>query len=64
MFLDGDTVGSPARCIDISILNDNIVEANETFDVVLSSNGILQIMGATSIPVTIYEDPTDCKPLT
>ena len=63
MFLPGDTVGSPARCINISILNDDIVEATETFDVVLSSDSILQVTGATSVPITIYEDPIDCEPL-
>lgn len=61
MFLPEDTVGSPARCINISILNDDIVEATETFDVVVSSNSILQINGTMSIPVTINEDPADCK---
>ena len=63
MFLPGDTVGSPARCIIISILNDDIVEATEMFNVAISSNSILQITGATSIPVTINEDPTDCEPI-
>ena len=63
VFLPGDTVGSPARCVNISILNDDIVEETETFDVVISSNGILQITGATSVPVTIHEDPTDCESL-
>jgi hypothetical protein len=29
----------------------------------VSSNSILQITGATSVPVTINEDPTDCEPL-
>jgi hypothetical protein len=63
VFLPGDTVGSPARCVNISILNDEIVEATEMFDVVFSSDSILQIIGATSVPVTINEDPTDCEPL-
>ena len=62
VFLPGDTVGSPPRCVNISILNDDAVEANETFDVVVSSNSILQVTGATSVPVTINEDPTDCEP--
>ena len=61
MFLPGDTVGSPARCVNISILNDDIVEATETFNVVVSSSSILQVNGTTSIPVTINEDPTDCE---
>ena len=62
MFQPGDTVGSPPRCVNISILNDDAVEANETFDVVVSSNSILQVTGATSVPVTINEDPADCEP--
>ena len=62
VFLPGDTVGSPPRCVNISILNDDAVEANETFDVVVSSNSILQITGETSVPVTINDDPTDCEP--
>jgi hypothetical protein len=61
VFLSGDTVGSPARCVNISIMNDDVVEATEMFDVVVSSNSILQITGATSVPVTINEDTTDCK---
>ena len=63
MFLPGETIGSPARCVNISILNDDIVEAIEMFDVVISSNSILQVTGATSVPITINEDPTDCEPL-
>ena len=61
MFVPGDTIGSPARCISIFILDDDFVEANEMFEVVVSSNSILEITGATSVPVTINEDPTDCK---
>ena len=60
-FLRGESVGSAARCVNISILDDDVVEANETFDVVLSSSSLLQITGGTSIPVTIYEDPNDCE---
>ena len=60
-FIHGESVGSAARCINISILNDDVVEANETFDVVLSSSSLLQITGVTSTPVTVYEDPTDCE---
>lgn len=60
-FLRGESIKSAARCVNISILNDDVVEANETFDVVLSSSSLLQITGATSIPVTVYEDPTDCE---
>lgn len=60
-FLPGDSVGSPARCVNISILNDDTVEANETFTVVLSSSSILQVTGATSVAVTIYDDPHDCE---
>ena len=63
MFLPGDTVGSPPRCVNISILDDDIVEATETFNVIVSSNSILQITGATSVSVTINEDPTDCESL-
>jgi hypothetical protein len=64
VFLPGDAIGSPARCVNISIMDDVVVEATETFDVVVSSNSILQITGATeSVPVTINEDPTDCEPL-
>ena len=59
MFQPGDTVGSPPRCVNLSILNDDAVEANETFDIVVSSNSILQVTVATSVPVTINEDPAD-----
>lgn len=66
-FLRGESaqsVKSAARCVNIAILNDNVVEGNETFDVVISSSSLLQITGETSIPVTVYEDPTDCESVT
>ena len=61
-FLPGETVGSSDHCANISIINDEAVEAEETFTVVLFSSSIIQIYGRTSIDITIYEDMSDCKP--
>ena len=60
-FLSGETIGNSLHCADITILNDEAVEADETFTVVLSSSTIIQIVGTTSINITIYEDISDCK---
>ena len=60
-FLSGETIGSSHHCANITILNDQAVEADETFTVFLFSNSIIQIVGRTSINVTIYEDVSDCK---
>ena len=61
-FLPGETVGSSNHCVNISIINDETVEADETFTVVLFSSSIIQIFGRTSIDITIHEDMSDCKP--
>lgn len=64
-FFPGDTIGSPPRCVSIAILDDEIVEAEETFAVVLSSNSEIQIINnVMSTHVTIYEDSSDCESLT
>ena len=58
-FLPGETVGSSPACVRITILNDDIVENEEMFSVILSSSSIIQPINITSINVTIYEDSSD-----
>ena len=60
-FLPGDTIGSPPRCIDINILDDDVVENEEEFTVTLTSSTVIQAINVTSINVTIYEDTSDGK---
>ena len=60
-FLPGDTIGSPPRCVDINILDDDIVENEEEFTVTLTSSTVIQAVNVTSINVTIYEDTSDGK---
>ena len=60
-FEPGETIGSPPKCITINILDDDIVEAVEEFSVTISSGSVIQALNVTSINVTIYEDPLDCK---
>lgn len=62
-FTPGDTIGSSPRCVTITILDDEVVEANEVFAVVLSSSSVIQTFGIISANVTIYEDLSDCEPL-
>ena len=59
MFLPGDTIGSPPRCVDINIIDDDIVENEEEFTVSISSGSVIQAINVTSINVTIYEDTSD-----
>ena len=58
-FLPGDTIGSPPRCVEINILDDDIVENEEEFTVTVSSGSVIQAINVTSINVTIYEDTSD-----
>ena len=60
IFLPGDTTGSQ-HCVNITILDDEIVEDNEEFKVVLSSTSDIQIFGITSTNVTIVKDTSDSK---
>ena len=64
ILMPGDTVGS-AHCVNITILDDDILEDNEAFSVTLSStlssDMYIQVFGITSANVTIHEDTLDCK---
>ena len=59
--------GDSQQCFYITILNDNILECNETFDVVIMAvtddENVVNVT-AQVITVTIEEDPNDCKPIT
>ena len=54
-FFPGETVGA-FECVSINIINDNIVEDDETFAVSLTSTGMLQAVGNTTANVTIFQD--------
>ena len=56
--------GDNQQCFFIPILNDDILECNETFDVLLNpiaeDEDIVNITNRV-FTVTIEEDPNDCK---
>ena len=63
-FVSGQNAsGDNQQCFFIPILNDEILECNETFDVLISpildDENIVNIT-AQLITVTIEEDPNDC----
>lgn len=53
----------PTQCLDLVILNDNILEYNETFMVQLASrsNEVEITAAGEQAEVVIREDNTDCK---
>ena len=56
---DAGTVSGAEQCYTITIVDDNILENNETFSVTLSSNEpAFSLVQAT---VTINHDPADCE---
>ena len=58
-FLPGDTIDSPPRCVEINILDDDVVENEEEFTVSISSFSVIQAIDVISTNVTIYEDISD-----
>ena len=52
------------QCVFIPLIDDTVLEGNETFDVLINSTAededIVNITGQV-ITVTIEEDPNDCK---
>ena len=56
--------GDNEQCFFVPILNDDLLECNETFDVVLvplsDDDNVVNITDAI-FTVTIEEDPNDCK---
>ena len=61
-----NTTGDNQECVLVTLLNDNILEGNETFDILITSTAededLLNITDPV-ITVTIEEDNTDCEPL-
>ena len=55
--------GDNQQCFSVPILNDDLLECNETFDIVLSPiaeyDDVVNVTGQV-ITVTIEEDPSDC----
>ena len=58
-FVPGDTIGSLPHCVEINILDDDIVENEEDFTISIFSGSVIQAINVTSINVTIYEDSSD-----
>ena len=64
-FVSGqNSTGDNEQCFNIILLDDNILEGNETFDILIrpspEDEDIVNITGGI-ITVTIEEDPTDSK---
>ena len=38
MYGPGDVPGTTMRCVDVTIINEDVVENNETFNIMLSSS--------------------------
>ena len=60
-FTSGQTTGD-TQCIDIQVLDDSILESDETFTLQLAADDISVVtisVGTDSSVVTIREDPTD-----
>lgn len=60
-FVPGESLEFLQKCVTIRILDDDAVEDVEEFSVIVSSSGVIQAVNGTSVNVTIYEDPLDCK---
>ena len=56
--------GDNQQCFSVTILNDDLLECNETFDIIISAvsedEDVVNVTGQV-ITVTIEEDPNDCK---
>ena len=62
-FLPGDFSGVH-RCTNLTLLDDNIVEYNEVFEIILKENSTrLEVNHErNTTEITILEDEDDCKP--
>ena len=61
-FFPGETVGA-FGCVHIPVMDDSIVEEDETFTVTLTSAGVIQAIGETTATVTIFEDSDSKSPV-
>jgi hypothetical protein len=61
-FFPGETVGA-FECVHIPVIDDSIVEEDETFTVTLTSAGVLQAIGNTTTNVTIFQDSDSKSPV-
>ena len=63
-FVSGQSASNmPTQCANLTVLDDNILENDETFSVGLSSmtNQVYITYGREQAEVIIREDDTDCK---
>jgi hypothetical protein len=56
---DAGTLSGTEQCYTVVIMDDNILENNETFSVTLSSNE--PAFSRVQATVTINHDPADCE---
>ena len=61
-FYPNETVGA-FGCVHIPVIDDSIVEEDETFTVTLTSAGVIQAIGDTMTTVTIFEDSDSKSPV-
>ena len=64
LFISGDTSIGNSTCTEIQIINDSILESDETFTIMLIAvdSNVTVITSTSSVAmVTIVEDNTDCK---
>ena len=61
-FYPNETVGA-FGCVHIPVIDDSIVEEDETFTVTLTSAGVIQAIGETTATVTIFEDSDSKSPV-
>ena len=60
-FLDGQSsVVNNETCVSITILNDEILEDNEEFIVIVVGSGLVNVIDG-QVVVKIHEDPSDCE---
>ena len=55
-FPSGSTAGGPPQCIDLSIVNDDSVEYDEEFAIMLSPMNEFIIINGDTVTVTILDN--------
>ena len=57
-----NATGENQQCVFITLIDDDILEGNETFDVVVTTldDDVVNVTDQV-ITVTLEEDPNDCK---
>ena len=56
MYGPGDTPGTAMSCVNVTIIDEDIVENDETFDIMLSSSDPRVTLGTNQATATITND--------